>query len=231
MPPCTGVCSIALKCPQDTAGKNGLALLAVRGHLSTSHAQTRYFSCWSRANRWHSAARNRSWETKAAHSKQRGACSSHEQNKGWGGKIGPISGGTRTRWGKPHPHRVMSNTRPEGLLLVGSLMTARQLPAAQTSMACLRSHPTRAACSSPALTLLVSLPSQAREGEVAIIDKVLDNPDLTSRDFQEWKQMYLDIFWDICHSSTPRDSVNGSSEVDALLASLAHTHSYIETHV
>ncbi|XP_027304881.1 connector enhancer of kinase suppressor of ras 2 isoform X6 [Anas acuta] len=72
---------------------------------------------------------------------------------------------------------------------------------------------------------------KAREGEVAIIDKVLDNPDLTSRDFQEWKQMYLDIFWDICHSSTPRDSVNGSSEVDALLASLAHTHSYIETHV
>ncbi|KAI6078757.1 connector enhancer of kinase suppressor of ras 2 isoform X3 [Aix galericulata] len=71
---------------------------------------------------------------------------------------------------------------------------------------------------------------KAREGEVAIIDKVLDNPDLTSRDFQEWKQMYLDIFWDICHSSTPRDSVNGSSEVDALLASLAHTHSYIETH-
>lgn len=125
----------------------------------------------------------------------------------------------------------MSNTRQEGLLPADSLMTARQLPASQTSMACLRSHPTHAACSSPALTLLVSLPSQAREGEVAIIDKVLDNPDLTSRDFQEWKQMYLDIFWDICHSSTPRDSVNGSSEVDALLASLAHTHSYIETHV
>ncbi|KAM6385212.1 connector enhancer of kinase suppressor of ras 2 isoform 4-T4 [Alca torda] len=72
---------------------------------------------------------------------------------------------------------------------------------------------------------------KAREGEVAIIDKVLDNPALTSRDFQEWKQMYLDIFMDIYQSSTPRDSVNGSSEVDALIASLAHTHSYIETHV
>ncbi|XP_052529699.1 connector enhancer of kinase suppressor of ras 2 isoform X3 [Tympanuchus pallidicinctus] len=72
---------------------------------------------------------------------------------------------------------------------------------------------------------------KAREGEVAIIDKVLDNPGLTSRDFQEWKQIYLDIFLDICHNSTPRGSVNGSSEVDALLASLAHTHSYIETHV
>uniref|UniRef100_A0A8C3FM70 Connector enhancer of kinase suppressor of Ras 2 n=1 Tax=Chrysemys picta bellii TaxID=8478 RepID=A0A8C3FM70_CHRPI len=72
---------------------------------------------------------------------------------------------------------------------------------------------------------------KAREGEVAIIDKVLDNPDLTSKDFQEWKQMYLDLFLDICQNSTPRDPVNGSSEVDALIASLAHTHSYIETHV
>ncbi|KAM6310253.1 connector enhancer of kinase suppressor of ras 2 isoform 4-T4 [Aegotheles albertisi] len=72
---------------------------------------------------------------------------------------------------------------------------------------------------------------KAREGEIAIIDKVLDNPALTSRDFQEWKQMYLDLFMDIYQNSTPRDSVNGSSEVDALMASLAHTHSYIETHV
>ncbi|XP_054021971.1 connector enhancer of kinase suppressor of ras 2 isoform X4 [Dryobates pubescens] len=72
---------------------------------------------------------------------------------------------------------------------------------------------------------------KAREGEVAIIDKILANPALTSRDFQEWKQMYLDLFLDTCPSSTPRDSVNGSSEVDALIASLAHTHSYIETHV
>ncbi|KAM4683163.1 connector enhancer of kinase suppressor of ras 2 isoform 4-T4 [Amazona ochrocephala] len=72
---------------------------------------------------------------------------------------------------------------------------------------------------------------KAREGEVAIIDKVLDNPALTSRDFQEWKQMYLDLFMDIYQSSTPRDSVSGSSVVDALIASLAHTHSYIETHV
>ncbi|XP_059576841.1 connector enhancer of kinase suppressor of ras 2 isoform X6 [Alligator mississippiensis] len=72
---------------------------------------------------------------------------------------------------------------------------------------------------------------KAREGEVAIIDKVLDNPDLTSKDFQEWKQMYLDLFLDICQSSNPRDPINGSSEVNALIASLAHTHSYIETHV
>ncbi|XP_066170056.1 connector enhancer of kinase suppressor of ras 2 isoform X3 [Sylvia atricapilla] len=72
---------------------------------------------------------------------------------------------------------------------------------------------------------------KAREGEVAIIDKILDNPALTSRDFQEWKQMYLDLFMNVYESSPRRDSVNGSSEVEALIASLAHTHSYIETHV
>nr|XP_025043369.1 connector enhancer of kinase suppressor of ras 2 isoform X1 [Pelodiscus sinensis] len=72
---------------------------------------------------------------------------------------------------------------------------------------------------------------KAREGEVAIIDKILNNPDLTSKDFQEWKQMYLDLFLDICQNSNPGDPINGSSEVDALIASLAHTHSYIETHV
>ncbi|KAM7065314.1 connector enhancer of kinase suppressor of ras 2 isoform 4-T4 [Acridotheres tristis] len=72
---------------------------------------------------------------------------------------------------------------------------------------------------------------KAREGEVAIIDKVLDNPALTSRDFQEWKQMYLDLFMNTYESSPRRDSVDGSSEVEALIASLAHTHSYIETHV
>ncbi|XP_036603592.1 connector enhancer of kinase suppressor of ras 2 isoform X4 [Trichosurus vulpecula] len=72
---------------------------------------------------------------------------------------------------------------------------------------------------------------KAREGEVAIIDKVLDNPDLTSKDFQEWKEMYLDLFLDICQKSTPNDPVNVSSEVDVLISSLVHTHSYIETHV
>ncbi|XP_064563443.1 connector enhancer of kinase suppressor of ras 2 isoform X4 [Zonotrichia leucophrys gambelii] len=72
---------------------------------------------------------------------------------------------------------------------------------------------------------------KAREGEVAIIDKVLDNPALTSRDFQEWKQMYLELFMNTYESSPRRDSVSTSSEVEALIGSLAHTHSYIETHV
>ncbi|XP_060090044.1 connector enhancer of kinase suppressor of ras 2 isoform X3 [Heteronotia binoei] len=72
---------------------------------------------------------------------------------------------------------------------------------------------------------------KAREEEVAIIDKVLDNPALTSKDFQDWKQMYLDLFLDISQNNPTEDPVNDSDEVDALIDSLAHTHSYIETHV
>ncbi|XP_024208957.1 connector enhancer of kinase suppressor of ras 2 isoform X4 [Pan paniscus] len=72
---------------------------------------------------------------------------------------------------------------------------------------------------------------KAREGEVAIIDKVLDNPDLTSKEFQQWKQMYLDLFLDICQNTTSNDPLSISSEVDVITSSLAHTHSYIETHV
>ncbi|XP_036295512.1 connector enhancer of kinase suppressor of ras 2 isoform X4 [Pipistrellus kuhlii] len=72
---------------------------------------------------------------------------------------------------------------------------------------------------------------KAREGEVAIIDKVLDNPDLTSKEFQQWKQMYLDLFLDICQNTTSNDPLSISSDVDIITSSLTHTHSYIETHV
>ncbi|XP_010605429.1 connector enhancer of kinase suppressor of ras 2 isoform X2 [Fukomys damarensis] len=72
---------------------------------------------------------------------------------------------------------------------------------------------------------------KAREGEVAIIDKVLDNPDLTSKEFQQWKQMYLDLFLDICQNTASNDPLSISSEVDVITPSLTHTHSYIETHV
>ncbi|KAM4818734.1 connector enhancer of kinase suppressor of ras 2 isoform 3-T3 [Thomomys bottae] len=72
---------------------------------------------------------------------------------------------------------------------------------------------------------------KAREGEVAIIDKVLDNPDLTSKEFQQWKQMYLDLFLDICQNTTSNDPLSISSEVEVINSSLTHTHSYIETHV
>ncbi|XP_075395144.1 connector enhancer of kinase suppressor of ras 2 isoform X2 [Tenrec ecaudatus] len=72
---------------------------------------------------------------------------------------------------------------------------------------------------------------KAREGEVAIIDKVLDNPDLTSKEFQQWKQMYLDLFLDICQNTASNDPLSISSDVDVITSSLSHTHSYIETHV
>ncbi|KAM5221191.1 connector enhancer of kinase suppressor of ras 2 isoform 2-T2 [Ctenodactylus gundi] len=72
---------------------------------------------------------------------------------------------------------------------------------------------------------------KAREGEVAIIDKVLDNPDLTSKEFQQWKQMYLDLFLDICQNTTSNDPLSISSDIEIITSSLTHTHSYIETHV
>ncbi|KAM3836646.1 connector enhancer of kinase suppressor of ras 2 isoform 4-T4 [Vipera latastei] len=72
---------------------------------------------------------------------------------------------------------------------------------------------------------------KAREEEVAMIDKVLENPDLTSKDFQDWKQMYLDLFLDSSQNNAAEDPVNDSDDADVLLGSLAHTHSYIETHV
>ncbi|XP_015669912.1 connector enhancer of kinase suppressor of ras 2 isoform X2 [Protobothrops mucrosquamatus] len=72
---------------------------------------------------------------------------------------------------------------------------------------------------------------KAREEEVAMIDKVLDNPDLTSKDFQDWKQMYLDLFLDSSQNNAAEDPVNDSDDADVRLGSLAHTHSYIETHV
>ncbi|XP_055500393.1 connector enhancer of kinase suppressor of ras 2 isoform X8 [Leucoraja erinacea] len=74
---------------------------------------------------------------------------------------------------------------------------------------------------------------KAKEGEVAIIDKILDNPSLTSKEFQEWKQTYIDLFVDICQNNGTKESVNDASEQAAPTPTppLMHTHSYIETHV
>uniref|UniRef100_UPI00398F0F07 connector enhancer of kinase suppressor of ras 2 n=1 Tax=Pristiophorus japonicus TaxID=55135 RepID=UPI00398F0F07 len=73
----------------------------------------------------------------------------------------------------------------------------------------------------------------AKEGEVVIIDKILDNPSLTSKEFQEWKQTYVELFMDICQNNAATESVNGASEQAAPKTTppLLHTHSYIETHV
>ncbi|XP_058042939.1 connector enhancer of kinase suppressor of ras 2 isoform X3 [Ahaetulla prasina] len=72
---------------------------------------------------------------------------------------------------------------------------------------------------------------KARKEEVAMIDKVLYNPDLTSKDFQDWKRMYLDLFLDSSQNNAAQDPVNDSDDVDVFLGFLAHTHSYTETHV
>ncbi|MBN3299156.1 CNKR2 kinase, partial [Amia calva] len=72
---------------------------------------------------------------------------------------------------------------------------------------------------------------KAREGEIAIIDKLLDNPKLTSSEFQEWKKMYLELFLDICPQSSSKEPANGTPDRPSPVPTLAHTHSYIETHV
>ncbi|XP_047185868.1 connector enhancer of kinase suppressor of ras 2 isoform X2 [Scophthalmus maximus] len=64
-----------------------------------------------------------------------------------------------------------------------------------------------------------------REGELALIDRLLANPQLSSAEFQEWKRAYQELF-----SQEP----NSAAETDPgppLTPSLSHTHSYIETHV
>ncbi|XP_030624516.1 connector enhancer of kinase suppressor of ras 2 [Chanos chanos] len=75
-----------------------------------------------------------------------------------------------------------------------------------------------------------------REGEVAVIDKLLSNPKLTSTAFQEWKRMYLELFSeDVRQERQPsplsEPSPTPTPEPTPRAPSLSHTHSYIETHV
>ncbi|XP_031705661.1 connector enhancer of kinase suppressor of ras 2 isoform X1 [Anarrhichthys ocellatus] len=64
-----------------------------------------------------------------------------------------------------------------------------------------------------------------REGELALIDRLLANPQLSSAEFQEWKRAYQELF------SQEPDSTADSDPGPPLTPSLSHTHSYIETHV
>ncbi|XP_038587725.1 connector enhancer of kinase suppressor of ras 2 isoform X2 [Micropterus salmoides] len=64
-----------------------------------------------------------------------------------------------------------------------------------------------------------------REGELALIDRLLANPQLSSAEFQEWKRAYQELF------SQEPDSTTESDPGPPLTPSLSHTHSYIETHV
>uniref|UniRef100_A0A8C1ZQ52 Connector enhancer of kinase suppressor of Ras 2a n=1 Tax=Cyprinus carpio TaxID=7962 RepID=A0A8C1ZQ52_CYPCA len=75
-----------------------------------------------------------------------------------------------------------------------------------------------------------------REGEVALIDKLLTNPKLTSSEFQEWKKVYMELFSgepqrDRQPSPASEPSPAATPEPAPRTPSLSHTHSYIETHV
>ncbi|KAF7691581.1 connector enhancer of kinase suppressor of ras 2 isoform X2 [Silurus meridionalis] len=76
-----------------------------------------------------------------------------------------------------------------------------------------------------------------REGEIALIDKLLDKPKLTSSDFQEWKKMYVELFSSEDtkkeRQPSPLSETSPASTPDPTprTPSLSHTHSYIETHV
>ncbi|XP_074549570.1 connector enhancer of kinase suppressor of ras 2 isoform X1 [Halichoeres trimaculatus] len=68
-----------------------------------------------------------------------------------------------------------------------------------------------------------------REGELALIDRLLANPQLSSADFREWKRAYQELF-----SQEPDPTAESDPDPDPgppLTPSLSHTHSYIETHV
>ncbi|XP_056116022.1 connector enhancer of kinase suppressor of ras 2 [Rhinichthys klamathensis goyatoka] len=74
---------------------------------------------------------------------------------------------------------------------------------------------------------------KAKEGDLAIISQVLDDPCLTSRKFREWKQRNHELFLDICEfSSAPLEPPSDSNDLSPLSPTLMmHTHSFIETHV
>uniref|UniRef100_A0A674A706 Si:ch211-26b3.4 n=1 Tax=Salmo trutta TaxID=8032 RepID=A0A674A706_SALTR len=74
---------------------------------------------------------------------------------------------------------------------------------------------------------------KAKEGDLAIISQVLDDPSLNSQKFQEWKQQHHELFVDICEfSSAPTESHPEGSDLSPLSPPLMmHTHSFIETHV
>uniref|UniRef100_A0A3Q3BI10 Connector enhancer of kinase suppressor of Ras 2a n=1 Tax=Kryptolebias marmoratus TaxID=37003 RepID=A0A3Q3BI10_KRYMA len=67
-----------------------------------------------------------------------------------------------------------------------------------------------------------------REGELALIDRLLASPQLSSAEFQEWKRAYQDLFTQEPNSAAESEPADPGPP---LTPSLSHTHSYIETHV
>ncbi|KAM8953915.1 connector enhancer of kinase suppressor of ras 2-like isoform 2-T2 [Pelodytes ibericus] len=72
---------------------------------------------------------------------------------------------------------------------------------------------------------------KAKEGDLAVIDCLLDDPSLTSKKFKEWKQKNYEFVMDICEYSGTLKPQNGASELSVPPPLLTHTHSFIETHV
>ncbi|XP_014905084.1 connector enhancer of kinase suppressor of ras 2 isoform X1 [Poecilia latipinna] len=72
-----------------------------------------------------------------------------------------------------------------------------------------------------------------REGELALIDRLLANPQLSSAEFQEWKRAYQDLFTQDQNSVAEPEPEPEPADPGPppLTPSLSHTHSYIETHV
>ncbi|NWS56425.1 CNKR2 kinase, partial [Chunga burmeisteri] len=72
---------------------------------------------------------------------------------------------------------------------------------------------------------------KAKEGDLMVINSLLDDPNLTSKKFKDWKLKNYEFFLDICEYSAAVKSQNGASELATSAPMLTHTHSFIETHV
>ncbi|XP_060548076.1 connector enhancer of kinase suppressor of ras 2-like isoform X3 [Pantherophis guttatus] len=72
---------------------------------------------------------------------------------------------------------------------------------------------------------------KAKEGDLAMINSLLHEPNLTSKKFKEWKTKNYEFFLDICEYSGALKAQNGASELTITASLLSHTHSFIETHV
>ncbi|NWX81513.1 CNKR2 kinase, partial [Nothoprocta pentlandii] len=72
---------------------------------------------------------------------------------------------------------------------------------------------------------------KAKEGDLTVINSLLDDPNLTSKKFKDWKLKNYEFFLDICEYSSALKSQNGGSELATSAPMLTHTHSFIETHV
>ncbi|KFQ85763.1 Connector enhancer of kinase suppressor of ras 2, partial [Phoenicopterus ruber ruber] len=72
---------------------------------------------------------------------------------------------------------------------------------------------------------------KAKEGDLTVINSLLDDPNLTSKKFKDWKLKNYEFFLDISEYSAAVKSQNGASELATSAPMLTHTHSFIETHV